>query len=677
MELKAISDIDMNICIIGKYPPIEGGVSTTTYWLAYGLAKKGHTVHVVTNADEVEEEYRMHMDKASDANWYEPCFKSSKGKVIVHNVSAFSRKSMNHIPLTNPYVSRLAGLAAQVINQYNCKVTLAYYFEPYMVAGWMAACWTSCSLIVKHAGSDLDRLARVTDLAITYKQILRAATIVVTRPQLQARFRGMGVHRHRLFDDVSYSIPTIFEPVGDSLDVAKYAYVQQNDKLITGDSLSFNPEGLPVIGIYGKIGIAKGTYDLIDALKELLNRGVRFRLLAMIGIVQGQTLLPALLNSGIDQFTTILPFLPNWKVPSFIRAVDVTCFLERDFPVDIHGPIIPREVLSCGGCLLLSKEIAQKQQFFSMFVNGENVIIIDDPKNHVDLADKLSNLLKCKDRTKQIGKKGYLISKNIEDSSAYIEGWNQIFTNLLKKENVVHSNDTNEFVVNESLPGLVDILRELYPAKVEAYFSEHLDEPDFEVVIKFCESLLNLISEGNSHRDAVLRELIKYARLRFCSRSESFSGRFEPLYAAQDCLADIKINKESIWNLFPIRASSIQIETFSYDLSDLVGIPFEKTSLKISIEKLDLAYQNKQENIILFGRSANLIPYELSLGRSASRLIELCRGNLNTSGIIKHMLEEYNSDGNEIDPNIEQDIVEAIIRFHNIGVIVLTDSLRQ
>jgi hypothetical protein len=45
----------MRICFIGKYPPIQGGVSAQTYWAVRGLAERGHEVCVVTNADEVED----------------------------------------------------------------------------------------------------------------------------------------------------------------------------------------------------------------------------------------------------------------------------------------------------------------------------------------------------------------------------------------------------------------------------------------------------------------------------------------------------------------------------------------------------------------------------------------------------------------------------------------------
>jgi hypothetical protein len=45
----------VRICIVGKYPPIQGGVSAQTYWAARGLAAGGHDVSVVTKAAEVED----------------------------------------------------------------------------------------------------------------------------------------------------------------------------------------------------------------------------------------------------------------------------------------------------------------------------------------------------------------------------------------------------------------------------------------------------------------------------------------------------------------------------------------------------------------------------------------------------------------------------------------------
>ena len=73
----------MRICVIGKHLPIQGGVSGFNYRLTHALARLGHTVMVVTNADEVESEYRMGLsahDVAALAQHYD-----SRGSVQVVN----------------------------------------------------------------------------------------------------------------------------------------------------------------------------------------------------------------------------------------------------------------------------------------------------------------------------------------------------------------------------------------------------------------------------------------------------------------------------------------------------------------------------------------------------------------------------------------------------------------
>jgi glycosyltransferase involved in cell wall biosynthesis len=197
------------ICILGKYPPIEGGVSTATYWIARALASRGHEVHVVTNADDVESPYRMRLT-VTDSELLQPRFPNG-GSVRVHHVQAFDPRAMAHIPVANPFVSRLAGLAADVIRRHRLEVVLAYYFEPYGMAGWFAAHATGRPLVLKHAGSDLDRLAAIPELAVAYKQLAREARAVLTTPSLMRRFAGMGASPTRIRRDpgrFSTSTPT-------------------------------------------------------------------------------------------------------------------------------------------------------------------------------------------------------------------------------------------------------------------------------------------------------------------------------------------------------------------------------------------------------------------------------------------------------------------------------------
>ena len=43
----------MRICVVGKFPPIQGGVSMRTYWTAHALAARGHQVHVFEALHEI------------------------------------------------------------------------------------------------------------------------------------------------------------------------------------------------------------------------------------------------------------------------------------------------------------------------------------------------------------------------------------------------------------------------------------------------------------------------------------------------------------------------------------------------------------------------------------------------------------------------------------------------
>lgn len=135
---------------------------------------------------------------------------------------------MGHIPIANPFVSKLAAVVTDVVRQNGCDVILACYYEPYAVAGWMASRWTGCPIIVKHAGSDLDRLYPVPDLSTTYREVLRSADAIVTQSRLRLRFIGMGVDPDRIERDIAYTLPReTFATGGSKLDIASLAVARE------------------------------------------------------------------------------------------------------------------------------------------------------------------------------------------------------------------------------------------------------------------------------------------------------------------------------------------------------------------------------------------------------------------------------------------------------------------
>lgn len=107
----------------------------------------------------------------------------------------------------------------------------------------------------------------------------------------------------------------------------------------------------------------------------------------------------------------ILPPVGPWRVPSFLRRCDAVCFLERDFPIPFHGPLIPREVLASGACLVCSAQIAAQPFYRGNLVDDRNAVIIVDPRDHAALASRLGMLIGNRDHTWAIGRQGQLLAR--------------------------------------------------------------------------------------------------------------------------------------------------------------------------------------------------------------------------------------------------------------------------
>ncbi|WP_201375439.1 PqqD family peptide modification chaperone [Ktedonobacter robiniae] len=193
----------------------------------------------------------------------------------------------------------------------------------------------------------------------------------------------------------------------------------------------FNPH-IPTIGIYGKAGTVKGTFDLVQALGLLKKQRVPFQFLALN---QGSEATLAAFASSIEEHdlsdvTWLLPFLPHWSVPQFIRSCLVVCFLERDFPIPIHTPLIPQEVFACGTCQILSHEIAQKQTYHARLEHGRNVYLVG-PHDHQDLATILNTVVSHPEASRHIGRQGYDdIGRDRGQFAAEVDAWGNLFTRI-------------------------------------------------------------------------------------------------------------------------------------------------------------------------------------------------------------------------------------------------------
>jgi glycosyltransferase involved in cell wall biosynthesis len=392
----------MEICIFGKYPPIEGGVSMRTYWLAHGLARLGHTVHVITNAKEVGLPYRMFMRQE---DWARCEGHYGDGSVKVHWTESYGQQEW-HIPSNTPFVTKLASLGLELTLSRPIDVLYAHYLEPYGVAAHIVAQAAGVPLVMRPAGSDAGRLWSLPQFRALYNHIFTSAAAVVCGPTVARRVIEAGVDPTRVARDPErhMNLSELFAPAGAALDVALLRdEIESDDRFRSALFGEFDPS-LNYFGIYGKLGKAKGTHSLLAAFKKMHDRGLPVGLLVM---AHGR---PAardpfreyVKSNGLEKRVFQLPFLPHWRVPEFIRRCTAICCLEQDFPIKFHDPVPAREALACGACLVGSSEIIRKLPERPALTDGHNCIVAHDVNDIDQLERQLISILESPARADQM-----------------------------------------------------------------------------------------------------------------------------------------------------------------------------------------------------------------------------------------------------------------------------------
>lgn len=393
----------MRICALVKYPPIQGGVSAHSYWIVRALAERGHHVTVVTNADEVEDDYRIQLSEEDLARLVGQF--PDGGSVDLVGTAKTSHRPDTHTPYANPYVTKLVALACEEIRRTNAQVIFSYYLEPYGVAALLAARLTGRPFVMQHAGSDRIDLMNDPEHSLLYREVLRAADIVIAPP---GTVEGFGVDADRVRPTIPGFVPRMW-PLAAKTDInvlvaelAKHGH----SWLTNTDPL---PANQPTVLAYGKVAEQKGLFELVSALARLRDQGGVANLVLAVGGPQRESLIEHVRATGLAQNTWCLPFLPHWRMPGLIRAATAVCFLEHKFAIATHQPGVPRETLAAGTCLVVSGEIAAKQAFLSPARPGVDMIVVDDPTDIDELAQALGPIIDDPSYAETVGIAGAML----------------------------------------------------------------------------------------------------------------------------------------------------------------------------------------------------------------------------------------------------------------------------
>ncbi|MCF7907318.1 MAG: glycosyltransferase family 4 protein [Candidatus Omnitrophica bacterium] len=378
----------MNICILGKYPPIQGGVSTCNYWLSKALGQRGHKVFVVTNAEEAGFEYREQI-YPSDARQLEP-----------KNVRVFSTQPLSRrfIPQYQPFIAKLASMAIEIVKKNKIDVLYSNYLLPYGVAGLLVKQATGVPWFLDHAGSDITNLFDEPELRPIFLELFKNADLVVNSPQVKSRLVDSGVIPE---DKLSPSIGKMsytralddsFHPQAKPFDLSDYF-----DR--------FNRR-LPVFTFLGKISPLKKTFAFVEAAAKL-PKG-KFYLLFVTEKGRMRIHLRNLIREkGLLPYTCLLDFKPPWLVPSIITASTAVVAPESEetpyLPEGTHGSKIGLEAMLCGRCAVIGKGMSKKAFYYGC-KDKEHFLVVD-PHNINTFAKKLKLIVDDPGLAYKIGKK--------------------------------------------------------------------------------------------------------------------------------------------------------------------------------------------------------------------------------------------------------------------------------
>lgn len=358
----------MHILVVAPYPPIIGGTAAQALWLSMRLAESGAQVSVVTGPADDAAATIPPAEWESLLNAY-PAMR----QVELHMLGADEARG-HPKALSDPVATRLASLALDVAAGKPVDHVLGVYLEPYGVAAMMVSDGLGVPYGIIHAGSDVGRLATYPSRAALYRVVLERAELVLTSSAWGRRVITCGARFETLEVDRPLLEPEdLFTPSGPRAHLAP-------------------DDATRVIGLYGRLGPRKGLHETLAACRALWEGGLEFKLAILGGSSALQSEIQAM-GEGVVAHTVCVDYLPPWRVPEFLRACDAVLCLENRFGVIGHRPSSPREVALTGSALVLSRELERSQPTRMPLVDGQNVVIVDDPTEISALENAIARVV--------------------------------------------------------------------------------------------------------------------------------------------------------------------------------------------------------------------------------------------------------------------------------------------
>jgi glycosyltransferase involved in cell wall biosynthesis len=641
-----------------------------TYWAAHALAARGHEVHVVTNAKEVQPPFRMHM---REQDWERCEAAYDGGSVTVHWTDPVDR-SQAYIPMASPFVSKLAGIAVRLHAEHPFDVLHSFYLEPYGVAGHLAAQMTGVPHVTRTAGSDAGHLWRHPQLEALYDHVLRSAAAVITGSVVAARAVQRGVDADRIALAGGVIVPeSVFTPIGPSLDLAAVRAEVGCDPELSSLLWGKFAGDRPYFGVYGKLGESKGSFALLAAMQRLRNAGLDVGLVALAHgppAVEERFRAQAL-DFGLADRILQLPFLPHWRVPEFIRGCVAVCCLEQDFPIRFHSPIMPREVLLCGTCLVAATEVIRKLPGYSQLPHGFGCVAVADVNDVDALSKQLAAIVEDPAPALEVGARGRefacLMQRNVsfpqelERTLQVAAAGRRVRSEVPQPSGEAVNQGAISFRLCRLAAAVVERADQSAGTTTRRPVAQ-AENPDLAWARQLLAAIEERIADGKEELSGLVPAVqaeIAVAAAEDDADATTSAGEGDPLFRLR--VGRWAMARNDLAGLVCVRDPCLRVLTFEFDVTELTSVR--------NADDLLVPRATRRSYIVAFGRSASADGRRrepLVIDAATARIFDLGDGTRSASEIVA----ELNQEGYLLGDGVGLKRIESLFAY---GLVLLRD----
>lgn len=335
------------IAFLSKFPPIEGGIAAKTFWLARGLAKRGHEVHVITHGISAGGEYRIQDGEK---------IPQDIPNLLVHRPPD---DIPWHIPEDNEQTLSLLDLTVNVVRKYDIQILDTGYLIPYGIIGNLGKLSTGVRHVMRHGGSDINKFLKKGILNQLLDEAIGQADIIITEKYHETLFRSLSqrvvIQPAYIPDEAEFKLKSDLNPRKRLAFIGKINYHWQHKRLDD---------------------IASIMNQLSDQFECLL-------------VSQGNGMKNFQDNIGAHAVSKFkwLPFVPPWEMPQLLNQLDAVFIFESGLPHFVVSNIAFEAIGS--GIGIITDQVDFVETYKDIVRQDGNQVIVVSPNESSSAAETI------------------------------------------------------------------------------------------------------------------------------------------------------------------------------------------------------------------------------------------------------------------------------------------------